>query len=110
MRHVIGDLPVGFHQLLNAVEHGVEVLGELVPLIAASAQGNALAEPGSHDFSGGGIDCFDPSHRAPRGGYARCRRREDDQPESPSKTGGNCVDKAAEILNFSSDEEMVATG
>src|ERR1700704_4303020 len=34
VRDIVGNLPVRFHQFSNAVQHGVQIIGETVPFVA----------------------------------------------------------------------------
>jgi len=62
MGHVIGNLPVGFHQFLDTIEHGIEIFREAVPFVTSPAQRYPFAEPASHNFPARRVDCFDPGH------------------------------------------------
>ena len=70
VRHIIGDLFHLSHQGFYAIEHQIEIFGELIPFISRSAQRYALAKAALHDRPAGRIDRFDPPHCTPGDGNA----------------------------------------
>ena len=74
---VVSDLLHLAHQPLDALQHGIEIAGELIPLVVRSAQRNAAAEAAFHDGAAGGVDGFDPPHGAPRDADAGHRRQQE---------------------------------
>ena len=63
MRDVVGDLPVRLDELLDAVEHRIEVGGKPIPFIPSAAQRYALAQPGFDNFAARCVYRFDPRDR-----------------------------------------------
>ena len=61
VRDVVGDFLEAVHQRLDALEHGVEVVGETVELVAGAGDRQAAGEIARHDRAcrlGHGIDAL----------------------------------------------------
>jgi hypothetical protein len=58
MGDVVRHLPHSFHQVFDAVEHGIDAQCKLVELIARPFDGNALREIALHDGARRAIDDF----------------------------------------------------
>src|SRR5262249_57617429 len=83
VRDIIGDLLHLGHQRFDALEHRIEVLGELIPFVPRPAQGYPPAKTALQDGSAGRANGFDPSYSAPRDGDAGHRRKNKYQSDPP---------------------------
>src|SRR5215472_3054304 len=107
MGHVIGNLSVGFHQFLDAIEHGIEIFREPVPFVTSPAQRYPFAEPASHNLPARRVDCFDPGHRTARCRYARGRGEDQKNYRGRGETDRYAPPKSIEIIDVAAKNEMV---
>ncbi len=78
MRDIVGHLLEPLQQLLDAIEHGVEIGGKGIELVIAPRHRHALAEIARHDLGRGLLDGIDPPQDAPRGDAPGDDREQDD--------------------------------
>jgi hypothetical protein len=110
VRDVVRDLLDLAHQGLDAIEHQVEVLGDLIPFVARSAQRNPLPEAVMHDGAAGRVDGLDPSDRAPRDRNARHARQHQEQYEAPGERRPGLAGELVEVADILSDQQARAVG
>jgi len=110
MGHIVGNLPVRLHQYPYAIEHRVEIFRKPIPFVAGPAQGYALSEPASHDFSARRVDRFDPCHRAPRGRYSGRGSEDQKQHGGRGETDRDVLAKSVEIADVAAEKQMMAVG
>lgn len=85
MRDAVSSMSKVSHQILDAVQHLVEVVGELVKLIACAARRDATREVAADNASGCLVDVLDALQYAPthedtsRHGECNCQSRTPDQ-------------------------------
>jgi hypothetical protein len=108
--HIVGDLFHFPYQRFDAVEHQIEVLGELIPFVSRIAQGYSLAKAALHGGPAGRINCFDPSHCAPCDGNAGHTCQQEYQRDAPEEGHLDLRCELIEIVDVFSDQQMVAVG
>src|SRR5690606_20029388 len=64
VRDAVADVPEARHQLLDLVEHRVQVLRELVVLVAGAGDRHWLAQVAGDDLAGRAVDLREPALRA----------------------------------------------
>ncbi len=75
---IVGDFLQALQQLLDAVEHGVEIGGEPIEFVIAPGERHALGEVAGHDLGGGIADGVDAAQHPPRGDAAGDHGEQDD--------------------------------
>jgi hypothetical protein len=108
MRHVVGNLPDLSHQFFNPVEHGVEVLCQLIPFVPCTAKRDPVAEPALHDFSSGSVHGFNPSDRVPRHEDTRDRGQNERQYGPVDQRRLDDPDESIEIVKAPADQQAPA--
>ena len=110
MGDVVGDLLDAAHQLLDPLQHRVQVLRELIPFVLGAPDGNALAQTACHDGVAGRVHCLDPRHGAARD---RDTGRGGQQTEERDAQGKPAIDRAGEgghVVDILAGEQMAAVG
>ena len=78
VRDGVGDLAHALHQALDAVEHGVEILGQRVELVMRLADGHAARQIAGDDLGAGAVDRVQPrQHVAAHQGAADQAEQQD---------------------------------
>src|SRR6516165_6916633 len=110
MSDVVGDLAVGLHQFLDAIEHRVEIFREPIPLVTGAAQRYPLAEPASHNLAARRVDRFDPRDRTPRRRYSGRGSQDEKQHGGRGETNSDIFPKSVEILDIAAEKHVMAVG
>ena len=77
MRDILGHAAHGRHQPLNAVEHRVDVLSEVVVFVAALANRDALRKIAFEHLVRDGVDLAQAAARVKREHRASCRAKQE---------------------------------
>ena len=56
---VVGYVADAIHQAFDFIDHAVQVAGQLIELVAAAANRDALRQVAGHDVAAGLVDDFD---------------------------------------------------
>ena len=110
VRDVVGDFLEAAHQRLDALQHGVEMLGEAVELVAGAGDRQAAGEIAGHDglrLVGHGLDAVE---HAPADEEAAGEPQHDDQRQRPLPGIGDDAEQPLAFLEIASDQKAEAAG
>ena len=110
VRDVVGDPADPVHELLDAVEHRVELLGELVEVVAGSAGGDPAREVPAHDLPARAVDRIDPAKRAPAHRERPRDREEEGEAEAPCEGEPDAPARPVDLVHVAPDEEQEPAG
>src|ERR1700753_706463 len=108
MRDVVAYLLDLAHQHFDAVKHQIEILGNPIPFVVTAAERDTLVQTAEHDLTTGGVDGFDPAHRAARYKDARNSRETEYQHDADEHCRLDLAGKAVEVTNIPSHQQPVA--
>ena len=103
---VVRDLPQSLHQLLVAVEHGVEIVGEPVEFVIRAGRGDPLAERAPHDAPRRLVDGLDPGDEVDADDHAAAQRQQEQGHRRRDEGAGDDLLQLAEIIGVAPDEEI----
>ena len=110
VRDIVGDLLQAVHQRLDALEHGVEIVGQPVEFVAGAGDRQPLAEIAGHDGAGGlghGVDA--PQHAAGDEEAAGEAEHDDDR-DRPAPGREHDVVEPLALLEIAADQQAEAAG
>src|SRR5271166_3589415 len=98
------------HEVLDAVQHGVQVLAQAVELVVASCHRKALSEIALHDRAGGARCGVNPAQHAPA--HDNGAHNSDYDDKAISKNKGSSQEPLQHLLafNVTSDDQMKIAG
>ena len=102
---VVGDLAQGRHQLLDAVEHGVEALRQAVELVAGAVERDALGEVAGHDRAARLGDGLDAPQHAAADGQAGADAESAEQNDAPQRQLPHGAGEPALVLDIAADDQ-----
>ena len=110
MGDIVGYFLEAPHQGLDALEHGVEVIGEAVELVAGAGDRQTSGEIAAHDGLrriGHGVDALE---HAAADEESAGKPKHDDQRQRPLPGMGDDAEQALAFLEIASDQKMKAAG
>ncbi len=110
MGDVVGDFLQARHQRFDAVEHGVEVVGETVEFVAGAGDRQPVAEIAFHDVArrlGHGVDAV---QHAPRDEEAAGEAEHDHDRHRPTPRREHDVVEPLALLEVAADQQAEAAG
>ena len=110
VRDVVGDLAHARQQALDLVEHGVQVAGEHVELVARALERDPLAEVAGHDPPRGAVDRIDPAQHAAAHHEAAGQAQQQGQADAPADRLLASATGSAEVLDVAADQETEVAG
>jgi hypothetical protein len=110
MGDVVGHLLQALHQRLDALEHGVEVFGEAIELVAAAPDRQPPSEVTRHDALGGAGHGINPLQHPPRDENAADDAEHDDDQHRPLCRLRDDDEHATPLVEVAPDQEAKAAG
>ena len=111
MGDVVGDLAHAVQEPFDLIEHGVEIGGELIELVAARpVERDPPAEVARHDLFGGAVDAIDPAQHPAAHQEAAGKPEQKREPEPP---GEGMLDPGLQLQSFldlAAHQQAVAAG
>ena len=110
MGDIVGHLLQAAHQRFDALEHGVDVVGEAVEFVAGAGNRQPAGKIAGHDGlrrSGHGIDAVE---HPPADEETAGKAKHDDQRERPASGIGNDAVEALALLEVAADQETKPAG
>ncbi len=105
---VVGDFLQPRHQRLDPLQHGVEVFGEAVELVAAAPDGQALAEIADHDAMGRAGHRVDARQHPARDENAAAEAKHHDDQHRPLRRLGDDAEQPPPLVEIAADQETEA--
>src|SRR5210317_585907 len=106
MRNIVRDVTHALHQLLDSIEHRVELLAQFVEFVTAAAIGYAPREIAIHDFAAGFVDRLDAAVDAPAHKQSSEETQRYAQTESPDQSAPDHCLGANEVANVAPHQQM----
>ena len=110
MRDVVGHPADPVHELLDAVEHRVELLGELVEVVAGAPRGDPAREVPVHDLPARAVDRIDPTHRAPAHRERPRDRENEREADTPDEGEPDASARPVDLVHVTPHEEKEPAG
>ena len=98
------------HQRLDALQHGVEIFGEPIELVAAAPDRQPSGEIAGHDPLGGAGHGVDPRQHAARHEDAAAEAEHDDDQERPLRRLGDDAEQPPPLVEVAADQQPKAVG
>ena len=108
MGDVVGDFLQPVHQRLDALQHGVEVTGKTIELVAAAPDRQPAGEVAGHDALGRAGHGVDPLQHAPRHEDAAADAEHDDDQQRPLRRLGDDAEQPSPLLEVAADQQAKA--
>ena len=110
VRDVVGHPTDPVHELLDPVEHRIELLGELVEIVTRATGRDPTCEVAAHDFPARPVDRVDPAHRAPAHRERSEHREDQGQADTPDEGDPNAPARPVDLVHVATDEQQEAAG
>ena len=110
VRDVVAHPPDPVHELLDPVEHRVELLGELVEVVAGASGGDPAREVSAHDLPACTVDRVDPAHRAPAHRERSGNRENEGQADAPREGEPDAPARPIDLVHVAAHEQQEPAG
>ena len=107
---VVGDFLQSHHQRLDALQHGVEIFGQAIELVAAAPDGQPAREVAYHDALGGPGHGVDTPQHPPRHKDAAAETEHDDDQQRPLRGLRDNAEQPPPLLQVAPDQQPEAVG
>ncbi len=110
VRHRIGDLAQAPHQLLDAVEHGIEIGGERVEFVIGLGDRNPARQIAGHDLLAGRVDAVEPLEQIAAHERPADQAQDQKQRHTPGQRGGEQALGLVALVDVAGDQKLEASG
>ncbi len=110
MRDIVGHFLQPAHQSLDALQHGVQVGGQPVELVARAGDGQTAGQVPSHDGLSRVGHRVNAVEHAPADENAACNAKDDDDRYRPAPGVGDDLKQPLTLIEIAADEQTKTAG